>query len=362
MSRSPWLLAALCALAVLVTPGLAAASPKPSPSATAGKGPSATAGKESGVTVDEGPGSIELSERLETANRAFIDAQNSLTASQTRQALVQGQQAELEPQYQRLVAATEMVTVKAYQYGGGLRDAATLLDSPSPGVFADRVSLLELVARRQSAELRQLAGIRATLEANRATIAAEVARQQQQLDVMARQKTAVEQALAAALNRESQPILDPATTNSMKTPLVSAQPAPRRADGQWPEESCGLHDPTTSGCLTPRTVHALEQVKLAGFAHYVSCYRPGGPYEHPKGRACDFAADVKGFGGVATGEAKEYGTELATWLVRNAQALGVMYVIWYRQIWTPAAGWHPYRSGQGDPSSDHTNHVHMSIY
>ena len=39
-----------------------------------------------------------------------------------------------------------------------------------------------------------------------------------------------------------------------------------------------------------------------------------------------------------------------------------MYVIWFKQIWTPAAGWHAYHSGQGDPSSDHTNHVHMSIY
>ncbi|GAA3456443.1 hypothetical protein GCM10018962_82770 [Dactylosporangium matsuzakiense] len=346
MSRSPWLVAVLCALAALLTPVSAAAAPRPSP----------------GATVDEGAGSIELSERLETANRAFIDAQNLLAASQTRQALVEAQQAQLEPQYRRLVAATEMVTVKAYQYGGGLRDAATLLDSPNPGVFADRVSLLELVARRQSAQLRVLASVRASLDANRATIAAEVTRQQQQLTVMAQQKTAVEQALAAALNRESQPILDPGTTMSTKTPLVAAQPAPRRSDGAWPEETCSLHDPTTAGCLTPRTVHALEQVKLAGFAHYVSCFRPGGPYEHPKGRACDFAADPKGFGGVAAGAAKEYGTELATWLVRNAPALGVMYVIWYRQIWTPAAGWHPYRSGQGDPSSDHTNHVHMSIY
>ncbi|WP_433059296.1 coiled-coil domain-containing protein [Dactylosporangium sp. CS-033363] len=349
MTRSRWIVAALCALLVLLTPVPASAvpgQPKPSPKTT---------------EADEA-GSTELSERLETANRAYIDAQNLLAASQQRQALVQAQQAELEPRYQKLVRETETVTVKAYQYGGGLRDAATLLDSRSPGVFADRVSLLELVARRQNADLRELASVRASLEANRATIDNEVRRQQQQLDVMAQQKAAVEQALAEALNRESQPIIDPGTTVSTKTPLTAAQPAPRRPDGSWPTETCSLHDPTTSGCLTPRTQHALEQVKLAGFEHYVSCFRPSGPYEHPKGRACDFAADPKGFGGIAIGAAKEYGTELATWLVRNATALGVMYVIWYRQIWTPAAGWHPYRSGKGDPSSDHTNHVHMSIY
>ncbi|WP_433085948.1 coiled-coil domain-containing protein [Dactylosporangium sp. CA-052675] len=347
MTRSPWIAAVVCALLAL-TAAPASASPKPQPS------PKATVAAETG--------SDALSEQLEVANKAYIDAQNQLAASQARQALVQAEQAELEPRYQRLVEATRTVTVAAYQYGGGLRDAATLLDSPSPGVFADRVSLLELVARRQSAQLQELASVRATLEANRATIDTEVRRQQDQLAVMAQQKAAVEQALAEALNRESQPILDPATTTSVKTPLVNAEPAPRRPDGSWPPETCGLHDPTTSGCLTPRTEHALEQVKLAGFGHYVSCFRPSGPYEHPKGRACDFAADPKGFGGVATGAAKEYGTELATWLVRNASALGVMYVIWFRQIWTPAAGWHPYSSGQGDPSSDHTNHVHMSIY
>ncbi|WP_432988619.1 coiled-coil domain-containing protein [Dactylosporangium sp. CA-233914] len=340
MSRSSWIAAVLCALAILLAPLPASADPG-----------------------DEG-GSAELTEQLEAANRAYIDAQNALTASQMRQALLSAQQAELEPRYRELVRETETVTVAAYQYGGGLRDAATLLDSPTPGVFADRVSLLELVARRQSAKLRELAGVRDGLEATKATIDGEVARQQEQLRVMARQKEAVEAALAAALTRESQPILDPATTNSTSTPLVVPQPAPRRADGSWPPETCGMKDPTTKdGCLTPRTLHALQQVKLAGFGRFVSCWRsPPQPYEHPKGRACDFAADPKGFGGVASGPSKEYGTQLATWLVRNAQPLGVMYVIWYRQIWTPAAGWHTYESGRGDPSSDHTNHVHMSIY
>src|SRR6185369_15071234 len=107
-------------------------------------------------------GSDELSAQLDVANKAFIDAQNQLAASQARQAIVQAEQARLEPRYQQLVEATETVTVAAYQYGGGLRDAATLLDSPSPGVFADRVSLLELVARRQSAQLQELTTVRAT--------------------------------------------------------------------------------------------------------------------------------------------------------------------------------------------------------
>ncbi|WP_432827077.1 coiled-coil domain-containing protein [Dactylosporangium sp. CA-092794] len=344
MSRPPWILAALCALAILLTPAAASAAP-PAPS----PGP-------------EG-GTAELAQQLDAANRAYIDAQNALDASHRRQAELAAQQAELERRYDRLSADTETITVAAYTNGGGMRDLAAVLDSPTPGVFADRVSILELVARRQNEQLRKVAAVRDQLAATKAAMDAEVARQQDQLAVMAEQKAEVEAALVAAQNLEAQLDLDAAATASGTAPAVNAAPAPRRADGSWPAETCSLPDPTTKGCLTPRTLHALQQVRLAGFGHFVSCWRPPGqPYEHPKGRACDFAADPDGFGGVATGAARDYGTALATWLVRNAEALGVMYVIWFHQIWTPAAGWHAYRSGNGDPSSDHTNHVHLSIY
>jgi hypothetical protein len=39
----------------------------------------------------------------------------------------------------------------------------------------------------------------------------------------------------------------------------------------------------------------------------------------------------------------------------------VRYVIWYRQTWQPTTGWTTYGLAGGDPSSDHTNHVHLSI-
>ena len=84
-------------------------------------------------------------------------------------------------------------------------------------------------------------------------------------------------------------------------------------------------------------------------------------YEHPKGRACDFSTQYQGFGGVATGEARLYGNNLAAFLVRNADRLGVLYVIWYKQVWFPATGWRTYTLAAGDPSSDHTNHVHLSV-
>jgi hypothetical protein len=344
MSKPSWIVAVVWALAVLLTPGAAVAGPS-----TPGQG-------------GEG-GSVALAAKLDAANRAYIDAQNVLDASVARQAGLAAGQAEMEPRYLALRDETETITVAAYQNGGGLRSAAALLDSGTPGVFADKVSLLELLARRHGEQLRHLAELRERLAANKRAADAEVSRQRDALAVMAKQQAEVEAALLAAQNAEAQRNLDAATQSSKKAPATNAQPAPRRADGSYAEESCTIDDPTTTGCLTPRTLHALQQVQRAGFGHFVSCWRPPGePYEHPKGRACDFAADPDGFGGVAAGSAKEYGTQLATWLVRNAKALGVMYVIWFRQIWTPAAGWHAYGSGNGDPSSDHTNHVHLSVY
>ena len=49
------------------------------------------------------------------------------------------------------------------------------------------------------------------------------------------------------------------------------------------------------------------------------------------------------------------------WLVANADRLAVLYVIWFKRIWLPSSGWKAYTRGNGDPSSDHTNHVHLSV-
>ena len=62
----------------------------------------------------------------------------------------------------------------------------------------------------------------------------------------------------------------------------------------------------------------------------------------------------------ATGADKTYGNNLAAYFIKNADRLGVMYVIWYRQIWMPGTGWKAY-SAQGGPAVVHTNHVHLSM-
>lgn len=92
----------------------------------------------------------------------------------------------------------------------------------------------------------------------------------------------------------------------------------------------------------------------------------GGRSEHKEGRALDFHFNYHNTRDRAAA------TDLLNWLLgtdqhgnRHAMArrLGIMYVIWNRQIWEayrPSAGWQPY-SCDGSPSSCHTNHIHFSF-
>lgn len=158
------------------------------------------------------------------------------------------------------------------------------------------------------------------------------------------------------------PSMDSSTDTDCTTSLGAAEPAPRNPDGSWPTEGCTIRpDPTTGGgCVTPRLHHLVQQATAASFPK-PGCYRPNNHGEHPKGRACDWMMTS---GGEASEAQKTRGDTMAAWAVSNAGRLGIMYVIWFRRIWTPARGWHAYNNpwGGNDPSGWHTNHVHISVY
>jgi hypothetical protein len=236
--------------------------------------------------------------------------------------------------------------------------ASVLLDSGSPDALMDRVAALDAVAANQNKKVRDLLATRAKAERAKAALAREIAQQQRQLAIMAARKKQAETALAAA-GRDGGASDGPGRGGDGGG---SARPAPRNPDGSFPNESCRLDDPTTGGCLTARTLHALRQAKAAGFTRYVSCFRGSGGGDHPLGQACDFAAQRNGFGGVATGGDRDYGNRLANYFVRNADRLGVKYVIWFQEIWLPSSGWRRYSGGNGDPASEHQNHVHLSVF
>ena len=141
---------------------------------------------------------------------------------------------------------------------------------------------------------------------------------------------------------------------------------------------CTVDDPTTNGCITPTTAHALEQV-AATFGGYrqgpvinsAGCHaaRPANPTsDHPLGKGCDF---FPGQGGrFAQGVEIENGWRVADWLRANSDALGVRYIIWQGRIWAPGdedqGGWGRRYSGGGayDPSDavgGHYDHIHVSF-
>jgi hypothetical protein len=210
---------------------------------------------------------------------------------------------------------------------------------------------------RDDSYIREYRQIKDDAERQQTLLDEEIAIETSQRDALDQQKYDAEIALALEGGMIQ--------TTGFHDPAGPVQPVPRNADGSYPPDSCTYPDPTpASGCLTYRTWHMLNEARAAGFGIYVSCYRPSGSGEHPKGRACDFSVFEGGFQARSAGsgtEARDYGNRLASWAVANAADLGVLYVIWYREVWTPKAGWHRYSGQAGDPASDHTNHVHISM-
>jgi peptidoglycan DL-endopeptidase CwlO len=297
--------------------------------------------------------SAKLRQALDVATRGYVEAKAKYEASQARQADLAGKLTTLEQQQDQKTVAVRNMAAAAYATGRIGRYSA-LLSAGSPDQFIDRAITLNTVAISDAATLRDLKTAHARTDAAKAAIDVEVANEKQQLAVMDTRKKQAEQALKDAGSGQD--------TTGPTTSTKNASPAPRNSDGSWPSESCSVNDPTTSGCITPRTLHAMQEAKKAGFTHYVSCYRPSGAGEHPKGRACDFAAHISGFANVAaTGADKTYGTNLAAYFIHNADRLAVMYVIWYQKIWLPSSGWKTY-SGCCGPAERHTNHVHLSVY
>jgi hypothetical protein len=301
---------------------------------------------------DEG-GSKTLTDALESAAKGQADAIQKLNASKKRQTELQKTVLDSQAGATALAGQVSAIATRSYQLG---RTSTTtmLLDSSSPDIFLERVERLDEMAQVNGSTLKQYRDDLSRAQQAKAAIDQEVVEQQKQVAALTKKKNEAQLALGS--------IGGGASTGGFldaNSPLAKA--APRNADGSWPKESCTINDPTTDGCITPRMLNAYQQARAAGFTHYTACFRHQDSGEHPKGRACDFAAHATGFENVAaTGSDKEYGNRLAAYFIKNSDRLGVLYVIWYRQIWLPGSGWKAY-SASGGPSVVHTNHVHLSV-
>ncbi|GAA0930586.1 coiled-coil domain-containing protein [Virgisporangium aurantiacum] len=301
--------------------------------------PAAAEPDENGGTPDA------LRAALDSANRGYVDARNALDASRARQAELTAKIAETQQRVDALSVTTRELFVAAYR-NNGLATTAQLLSSVSTDQFIDRATAANSMALQNSKRIRAYNQLNRELNEQKKSLDAEVAVQEQQLALMEKKKKEAEAAVGGA-----------GQASAGSGPKVPAGPGGKSG-------GCNTKDPSgTGGCVTNVLLYAYNQTKAAGFDHYVSCYRSqqdGG--EHPKGRACDWAANAKGFAGVASGADKDYGERLANFYIANAKALNVLYVIWFKRIWQTATGsWKTYGGQCGSPSCDHTNHVHLSV-
>ena len=334
--------AAVIALLV-ATSGLAVAIAAPS---SAAPRPLAAPG---GSGDDGEGGSKSLTDQLDAASRGFLEAKDALARSKARQQQLAAKLKTLDAQLAPRQAALDVIVQQTYRTGR-LGPMSALLTADSTGSMMDRAEMLESLAVKQDATLRDLKDTRTAQAQAKTAIDASIRDQQKQVNLMARRQTEAENALKAAGG--GQDATSPGGTTGSSN-------APKYGGGGG--DSATVDDPTSGGRITARLLNAMKQAQAAGFTHYVHGYRPQNSGEHPKGRACDFAADKGGFGGVATGASKDYGNRLANYFIHNSSNLGVLYVIWFRRIWLPSSGWKSYSGGNGDPSSDHTNHVHLSV-
>jgi peptidoglycan DL-endopeptidase CwlO len=333
-----WLVPALAPLAAAVL--LAGA-----PAAPAGAAPS-TGGTSS--TADDGADNPTLNEVLDRTGRRYLAAKAAVATSAKTQLALAIEIRAAETRRDAMLPQVKVVAAQSYRTGS-LSALGALLDSADSDSFLRRALSLDEINTVNDAKLAAYDRVIDEVAAARARLDQEIRGQRQNLAAMRKQREAAQKALNLVGGQSL-------TGGFVVANSPLAAPAPRNADGGFSPESCTIDDPTTTGCVTARTLHMYQEVKKAGFNRFVSCHRNGGPFEHPKGRACDWSLQRKGFSVAHNADMKGYGNNLMAFLVRNADRLGVLYVIWYRQVWFPATGWGPYH---GD--SSHMDHVHVSM-
>ena len=154
----------------------------------------------------------------------------------------------------------------------------------------------------------------------------------------------------------------PAQAAPMPPGPTAPAPAPDPIDAYVPYRGQSTCDPTVkpgAKYLVDLLVSTYGVGRSSGITRACSS---GGQSEHKEGRAVDWAVNVDNPAQKAAAD------QFVAWLTAtgpdgkvayNARRLGVMYVIWNRQIWNNSsanAGWRTYTGAQ-----PHTDHVHISL-
>ena len=331
------------ALAPLVAAAFLAAPAAPASAGPGDPPPSSAQPNENGDEIDP-----TLDQVMESSNRKYVQAKTLVAKSTKTQKDLAVKINIAEAKRDALLPEVNAIAAQQYRIGH-LGATSFLLGSTDSNDFLAKAVSLEEINSLHDRKLHELNAAIDEVDAKKAALDAEVKAQQTNLVAMKKQKDAADKALNLIGGQGL-------TAGFVDAKSRVAAPAPRNADGGFSPEKCTVDDPTTSGCITARTMHMYQEVKKAGFDRFVGCHRNGGPFEHPKGRACDWSLQKSGFSEAHTADMKRYGNDLMAFLVRNADRLGIYYVIWYAQIWFPATGWHAYHG-----VSNHKDHVHVSL-
>jgi hypothetical protein len=331
-------LAPLVAVAFLAAPASPASADPDDPSSTSAQ-PDEKGDDKTDQTLDD---------VLESSNRKFVQAKAAVAKSTANQKALNVKVTLAEAKRNALIPEVNAIAAQQYRTGH-LGAASFLLGSNGSSDFLAKAVSLEEINTLHDRKLGELNKAIDEVNATKAALDAEVKAEQTNLTAMKKQKDAADKALSLIGGNSL-------TAGFVDATSKEAAPAPRNSDGGFSPEKCTVNDPTTSGCITARTLHMYQEVKKAGFNNFVGCHRDGGPFEHPKGRACDWSLQKSGFSEAHNATMKKYGNDLMAFLVRNADALGIYYVIWYAQIWFPASGWKAYHG-----VSNHKDHVHVSM-
>jgi Domain of unknown function (DUF4214) len=138
--------------------------------------------------------------------------------------------------------------------------------------------------------------------------------------------------------------------------------APNPIDAYVPYQGQSTCDPTVKPGARYLTDLLLSHYRVGRSSGITRACTVGGQSEHKEGRAVDWGVNV------ANPAEKAAGDAFVHWLTApgpdgkvayNARRLGVMYVIWNRQIWnnsSASSGWKAYTGAE-----PHTDHVHISL-
>ncbi len=112
--------------------------------------------------------------------------------------------------------------------------------------------------------------------------------------------------------------------------------------------------------LKPNAIKVHRAI-LKEFPEIVTFYgvRADAIPDHPTGRALDCMIP-----NYRSAHGKALGFRMSRWARRNADKLGINYIIWDQHIWNKrrdSQGWR-YMAGRGSDSANHKNHVHITVY